>query len=93
MFHEGENKAHAYRLYNLRDDIGEKTNLAAKHPDRVAAMDKFIENHIQSAKAVVPLPNPKFDPAQYKPENIGVQPGGLKVAGKKRPPRKKPKKK
>jgi len=93
MFHEGKDKAHAYRLYNLKDDIGEKNNLASKFPDRVTAMDKLIENHIRDANVVVPLPNPHFDPAQYKPESIGVQPGGLKVAGKKRPPRKKPRKK
>ena len=82
IFHEGDNGAHAYRLYNLANDIGEKKNLASVHPDKVKQLDRLIEDHLNDAKAVVPLPNPKFDPAQYKPESIGV--GKLKDATRRR---------
>jgi arylsulfatase A-like enzyme len=32
---EGGTGTSAAKLYNLKDDIGEATDLAAKHPDRV----------------------------------------------------------
>jgi hypothetical protein len=46
--------------------------LAGSHPEKVKLLDRMIENHIKESKAVVPQPNPKFDPKLYKPENIGV---------------------
>ncbi|MEI7421491.1 MAG: sulfatase [Prolixibacteraceae bacterium] len=75
MFYQGENGAHGYRLYNLKEDLGEKNNLAAKFPDRVKQMDKLIEDYLKSAKTVVPIPNPAFDPTKYHPELIGIQAG------------------
>jgi hypothetical protein len=74
IFHGGDNGAHDYRLYNLSTDIGEELNLAESFPRRVQQLDRLIEGHIQDANAVVPLPNPDFDPAQYHPERIGLPP-------------------
>ncbi len=71
LFYGGENDAHDYLLYNLKDDVGETTNLASMYPERVQDMDRMIEAHLQDAKTVVPLPNPNFDPAKYKAELIG----------------------
>lgn len=62
LFHEGENGAHAYHLYNLKTDIGETTDLAAKMPDRVRKLDALIENFLIETKAVIPKPNPDFNP-------------------------------
>ncbi len=92
LFYQGENGAHDYRLYNVKDDIGETNNLAKSQPERVKQMDQLIENYLVAAKAVTPRPNPAFNPAFYHPENIGVQPGGLKVGGEqpKKPRAKKP---
>jgi len=78
-FYYGEDGKHEYRLYNLREDIGESKNLAAAHPEKVEELDKLIEDYIVEAKVVVPLPNPNFDPAKFDPSKIGVQPGGLKM--------------
>ncbi len=78
-FHYGEDGKHEYRLYNLREDIGEDKNFAADHPEKVKELDKLIEDYIVEAKVVVPLPNPNFDPAKFDPSKIGVQPGGLKM--------------
>ena len=78
-FHYGEDGNHDYRLYNLREDIGENKNLAAVHPEKVKALDRLIEDYIAAAKVVVPLPNPNFDPAKFDPSTIGVQAGGLKM--------------
>lgn len=81
LFHQGENGAHDYRLYNLKEDIGEKNNLAASYPEKVRTLDRMIENYIEESGAVVPQPNPKFDPKQYIPENIGVPKDRQKVKG------------
>ncbi|MFC1597381.1 sulfatase [Planctomycetota bacterium] len=78
-FHYGEDGKHEYRLYNLRDDIGENNNLAAVHPEKVKELDKLIEDYIAAVDVVVPLPNPNFDPAKFDPSKIGVQAGGLKM--------------
>ena len=78
-FHYGEDGNHNYRLYNLREDIGENENLAADHPEKVKAMDQLIEDYIAEADVVVPLPNPSFDPAKFDPSQIGVQADGLKM--------------
>lgn len=82
LFHQGDDGAHDYLLFNLRDDIGETTNLAARYPERVRSMDRLMEDYIQEAGVVVPIRNPDFDPAQYRPELIGVQNTG----GRPRPP-------
>jgi len=71
LFHGGEKGAHDYRLYNLTEDIGETKNLAAAYPEKVRELDRLIEEHLKDAKAVVPLPNPRFDPAEYDPAKIG----------------------
>jgi arylsulfatase A-like enzyme len=71
LFHGGENGAHRHLLFNLRDDLGEKNNLAAQKPELVAVLDGLIEGFLTDTKAVVPVPNPAFDPAKYRPELEG----------------------
>lgn len=86
LFHQGENGAHDYLLYNLKEDIGEQNNLAKSHPEKVQLLDRMIEDHINRVGAVAPVPNPNFDPEAYRPEKIGVQ--AQKKRGAKRPPSK-----
>lgn len=73
IFHGGEKGAHRYLLFNLRDDLGEKSNLAAAKPELVAELDALIEKCLADTKAVVPVPNPAFDPAHYDPSEEGQQ--------------------
>ncbi|AKJ65639.1 Arylsulfatase [Kiritimatiella glycovorans] len=73
VFHDGEAGAHRYLLYNLAEDIGETENLAAEHPEKVAELDALITAHLRETGAVVPPPNPRFNPAAYRPEEFGVQ--------------------
>jgi arylsulfatase A-like enzyme len=73
IFHGGENGAHRHLLFNLRDDLGEKNNLAAQQPARVQELDALIAKFLADTKAVAPIPNPKFDPAKYHPELEGKQ--------------------
>lgn len=62
VFYDGPNFAHRYELYNLKDDVSETTNLAGKMPQRVREMDVLIEKFLQDTHAVVPRPNPAYDP-------------------------------
>ena len=41
-------------LYNLRDDIGERNDLAASHPERVAELAKALGDRLRAWKAPMP---------------------------------------
>ncbi len=71
LFHGGENGQHRWKLFNLRDDIGEEHDLAAQHPQRVQELDALIEKFLTETGAVVPVINPNFDPSTYHPELEG----------------------
>ena len=45
-------------LYNLRTDIGETINHAAKMPERVRQLDALIDDFIKETGARAPIPNP-----------------------------------
>jgi len=80
-FFYGDNGAHQFRLYNLKDDIGETENLASSHPEIVERLDAMIDEHFAATDAVLPAPNEKFNPGRYIPENIGVPTARQKVMG------------
>lgn len=71
IFHAGEKGAHRYLLYHLGEDPGETRNLADVKPEVVKEFDGLIEDFLTRTKAVVPVPNPDFDPAKYRPELEG----------------------
>ena len=73
LFHGGEKGAHRYLLFNVKDDLSEKNNLAAQKPELVAELDALIEKFLVDTKAVRPVPNPAFDPVKYHPELEGIQ--------------------
>src|SRR5688500_16231881 len=54
-------------LYNLKDDIGEQRNLAAKMPDKVEELRSRLHNWRKEVGAQMPSPNPNYDPS--KPEH------------------------
>jgi arylsulfatase A-like enzyme len=47
-------------LYNLREDIGEKNNLAAAKPDRVASLHVQLREWQKRLEAKLPVPNPAY---------------------------------
>jgi arylsulfatase A-like enzyme len=59
-FFEDPSDAPRIQLYNLRDDIGETNNLAAKHPERVAELSARIDEILADSGARLPKPNPAF---------------------------------
>jgi arylsulfatase A-like enzyme len=83
VFHAGQAAAHRYLLYDLSEDISETRNLATENPALVRELDALIEGYLERTGAVVPLPNPKFDPLKYQPELEGKQqPKGKAKKGK-----------
>jgi uncharacterized sulfatase len=51
-------------LYNLKRDIGEKENLAAKMPEKAAELQGKLAAWRKSVGAKMPIPNPNYDPAR-----------------------------
>jgi len=49
-------------LYHLKDDVGEKKNLAAQMPDKAAAMRDKLHRWRKALGAPLPTPNPDHDP-------------------------------
>ena len=50
----------SWELYNLKDDLGEETNLAAAKPEKVKELDRLIDGFLKETKAVVPKANPAY---------------------------------
>lgn len=71
IFHHGTPGKHRYKLFNLKEDMGESRNLAADFPDRVRLLDEKIEQFLIDTSAVRPLVNTKFDISRYQPELEG----------------------
>ncbi|MFO1485476.1 MAG: sulfatase [Verrucomicrobiaceae bacterium] len=57
-------KPDALELYNLREDIGEQNNLAAKEPERVKTLQAELQAWLKDVGALIPTKNPAFDPAK-----------------------------
>ncbi|MCR9294496.1 MAG: sulfatase [bacterium] len=53
-----------YELYNLKQDIGETTNLAQQQVEKVHQMQKQLHAWMQSMNAAVPGENTHFDPSR-----------------------------
>jgi arylsulfatase A-like enzyme len=47
-------------LYNLRDDLGETTDLAARMPDRVKELHTMLRSWRKAVGAPLPTPNPAY---------------------------------
>jgi arylsulfatase A-like enzyme len=63
----GPNGYEPKALYNLKDDVGENKNLWEEMPDKVAAMDAMITQHIEDIDGVIPTPNPGYIEGSHNP--------------------------
>jgi arylsulfatase A-like enzyme len=61
-------------LFNLKQDIGEHHNLATAQPDRAREMRRMLDDWRKSVNAVMPTPNPKYDPATAAQGLTGTEP-------------------
>lgn len=82
IFHAGTKTEHRYQLYNLKEDIGEKNNLAPQNLDLVHQLDALIDEHLLQTNAVVPIKNNQFDVTRYNPSKEGVPAVRNKAAAK-----------
>jgi arylsulfatase A-like enzyme len=89
IFHGGENGEHRYLLFNLKEDLSESQNLAAERRDKVQELDQLITEFLQKTNAVLPQPNPQFDPTTYRAELEGKPVPKAKPAAKGKSARKK----
>lgn len=55
---------HRVELYNLRDDIRERNNIAHSTPDRVKSLRDELHAWLRAVDAQMPTPNPNYDPTQ-----------------------------
>lgn len=61
-------------LFNLRDDPGEKANLARKLPKKAAELHSLLKRWRGQVNARMPEPNPAHDPAKADQGLTGVEP-------------------
>ncbi len=52
----------ALELYNLKDDIGEATNLIEQYPEKANELLNILNDWKKEVSAQEPIPNPKYDP-------------------------------
>lgn len=51
-------------LFNLKDDIGEYNDLAKTSPERVAALERRLDDYLKRVDAQMPTKNPDYDPTR-----------------------------
>ncbi len=51
-------------VYNLKNDIGERTNLAGSMPEKTGELREKFFKWIESVDAQMPLPNPGYEPGR-----------------------------
>ncbi|MGB0414170.1 MAG: sulfatase [Coraliomargarita sp.] len=64
MYGGADDGSDRYILYNLKDDIGETTDVAKDYPEKVASMKKKLNAWLAETGALVPKPNPAYADAQ-----------------------------
>jgi arylsulfatase A-like enzyme len=57
-FETGPNYPDRHELYNLKDDLGERKNLANHMPDKVRELEAQIDSFLADTGALTPIPNP-----------------------------------
>ncbi len=62
FFADNADQTDRHELYHLDQDIGETNDLAAQRPDKVAELSALIDGFLRETGAVVPTPNPRYDP-------------------------------
>ena len=64
---DNRDQSDRFELYNLKDDPGEKNNLADASPGRVKELNALIAEFHREAGALVPARNPAYDPKAARP--------------------------
>lgn len=67
FYGEGENQTDAYKLYNLKDDIGEQKDLSGEMPKLVKKLNALIVNHVNEVDGIFPKINPAYNAKAKSP--------------------------
>ena len=62
FFFDNPDKSNRYELYNIAGEPSETTNLAAANPELVTQLDALITQHLIDINALLPFPNPNYNP-------------------------------
>lgn len=73
-FCDDSNRKDRFELYNLKDDIGETRDVAPEHLDLVSKLSPLIDKHLEDIHALLPKPNPAYDPNAKPPPSPFSQP-------------------
>jgi len=57
---DNEDQTDRYELYNLKDDLGEKNDLAGKMPEKVKELRALLDTFLRDTHATLPKPNPAY---------------------------------
>jgi len=60
-------------LYNVKQDIGEQTNVASQHPEVVGKMKTELDRWLQETEARMPVVNKNFSPEQFAKQKIRIR--------------------
>jgi arylsulfatase A-like enzyme len=60
FFHGNVDQSHREELYNLHNDIAERQNVAGRFKDKHQALSRLLDDYLDQAGAVLPLPNPAW---------------------------------
>ena len=52
-------------LYNIQDDLGEISDVAAQHPQLAKTLNEALTVWLKDVGAAIPQPDPRFDQARY----------------------------
>ena len=66
--HEYQDRTKALELYNIREDIGEKHNVAAQHPEIVARLAKVLGDRLRAWDASMPIVRATGKPVPWPDE-------------------------
>lgn len=75
LYNANADQTDHFELYNLKEDLGESHDLAAREPKRVESLRAKLAGFLKDSHAVLPRPNPVYDPT------LDVEIGGWRASG------------
>jgi len=63
FYADNDDQSDRFELYDLRNDIGERKNLAAAMPEQVGRLNALIKRNTEQTDPLVPFANPAYRPS------------------------------
>lgn len=60
-------------LYNLRTDLGERTNLAGQYPEKATGLRHQLDEYLKNVGAIIPVKNPQYNANLEKEYNEKIR--------------------